>query len=1029
LGGAGGWGILLVWRSLGWGTPEARVKRPGAFCSKPPGPAFVLGLPMRFLRPLLLRALIAAALLAAVVACLAFVPAVQTWVIERSLASHCPLDLQLSRARLGPGRLRLENLELRTGGLSLKAPLVEAELSVYGLLRGRLECRALTASGVHLQCKVPQTEASGALAALLPGLLVGHALPGTAGASQPGLQLIRLGSLSLDGELRAALSSGRSPVDLRFSVKGSELGQGATGQLELGLESRDAQARELGRVSGHFGLKLSLDGQGSLTKLDTKGGLEAEGGLLRSPASLGLQGLLESTPAGRVLRVELSRAGRNLASVGGSWGLGDAAFAGSWTLELKDADLAPFLSAGVLPEFELSGVGTLATEPAARRLLLAGRLDGGADRLEPLGAAWAVPGRIALHSEFDLEVVESLLSVRTLRLDLGAGGAALELQAERPFSVDLARGALVHQAEQGRLLSARLSDVPAEWIQQAFPRLSLSGGRLGGGLAVECREDGWSLTSVSPVEGRGLDLAVDGAPVLQGTDLSLETRVDVLAGGWQVELSKLRLSSGGSILLDGILRLGRLSTPGAPLLSMGRCELDLPSCSSQPACAWLAPLERGHATAEFQLSSSGRLEGHGVLRADGLEAQGVSEALPRLVLELGLQREADGVLHLEAPVRLEGPGGTPGSELLLSGSIRPGSPSHHIDLSITGSRLMAGQLRPLLGGLLRAPASAGRGGCPWEGLEGVVQLNLTQCIVDGQHRLEPLSGRLRLATGSLGLEQLKARQQPGGGGLQLDGRLDWADGRWLFGASLTADSLDMALLMELTGNPAWNGLSARFDAKGSLKASASDLGGLLDDCTGQLELLSKGGTCRLLGTDIPSILAKKPGSSAGIASSLGALLGLRSQEPARDPSNLDGSSRMALDLAEYFAQIPFDQLSFSLSRKAGGDLQLQDISLIAPLLRLDGTGLIRAQSGTPLLRRPLELRLGVLVRGRFSEMLGKAGQLDGTQDPLGYNGFAEGLRIGGSLYQPDTSDLRNRLLKLSFSKSSDDFFRRLLGGR
>jgi len=986
---------------------------------------------MRSFHQWLLRVLLATVLMVALLAGLAFVPAVQTWLVERSLASHSRVDLHLGRAVLSPGHLQLQDLELRTRGLSLRAPRVEAELSLWGLLKGHLECRSLEAEGLHLQYNAPQSEAAGSMAGLLPALLAGQATE-VPQQSALGFRLVELGSLRLTGELRAAFAPGHPPSDFKLLMEGGGLGQGRVGRLTLGFESNAVSKPELSLVSGEFGLTLSLDAEGRLTRLEAAGGLAAEGGLLKAPAKLGLDCLVQDRPGGRLLILQLGKGKRLMASVNGNWMIPSEGFTGQWTMDLKDADLAPFLPADLIPQFELLGGGTLAMTPSARHLQVAGHLQGGVDRLDRFGGGWAGIGRLGLDSEFDLEQSGSQLLVRTLSLRLGSGEALMELRSERPFSADLSRLALVHQSEQGRLLSASCSGVPSAWIQKFLPRISLEGGALGGGFALECRDDGWSVTSLSPLEGRGLALSVDGGPLLREVDASLELRLDVLAGGWQMELSKLRLRCGEGILLDGILRLGRLSTPGSALVSVGRCELDLPSCSRQPACDWLVPLSRGHATLEFQLSAAERLEGHGLLRAEGLGTEALPlGTLPRIALELGLRREPDGTLRIEAPLRLDGPGEAHLSELQLEGTVRPGS-VHHIDFSVTGNRLFADQLRPLLGGLLQAPVHGDQPAgvrSPWAGLEGTLQFNLVQFVVDQQRRLEALTGRLSLTANELVFAEFNARQLPGGGGLQFDGRLGWNEGRYDLGAGFSADSLDTAFLLQLAGAPSWTGFSARFDAKGTLRSSATDWDSLLSSSSAQVEFLSKGGTCRLLATDLASFLNKKPASSSGITSSIGALLGLHSQDQSKDSTKLDGPSRMALDLADYFAQIPFDQLTFSLMRGRDGTLQFQDISLISPLLRVSGSGSIRVQEGSPLLSRPLDLRLALLVRGRFSEILGKAGQLDGTQDPLGYNGYAEGLRVGGSLAAPDTSDLRNRLLKLSFSKSSDDFFRRLLGGR
>jgi hypothetical protein len=197
--------------------------------------------------------------------------------------------------------------------------------------------------------------------------------------------------------------------------------------------------------------------------------------------------------------------------------------------------------------------------------------------------------------------------------------------------------------------------------------------------------------------------------------------------------------------------------------------------------------------------------------------------------------------------------------------------------------------------------------------------------------------------------------------------------------------------------------------------------------TGTCNLISRGGTCRLLRTDISQALQAKAGAGTLVAAGLGALLGSRSSEKDPDGGKLDGAARMAMEMAEYLGKIPFDQLTISAVRDESRDLRVQEFSLISPMLRITGTGSIAHREGVPFLEQPLELRLQLSTRDRLGEWFGKAGLSGDRQDNLGYQMMARELRLGGSLSAPDTSDLKASLVRFALSKTTDDFLRKLLG--
>jgi hypothetical protein len=72
------------------------------------------------------------------------------------------------------------------------------------------------------------------------------------------------------------------------------------------------------------------------------------------------------------------------------------------------------------------------------------------------------------------------------------------------------------------------------------------------------------------------------------------------------------------------------------------------------------------------------------------------------------------------------------------------------------------------------------------------------------------------------------------------------------------------------------------------------------------------------------------------------------------------------------------------------------------------------------------------ARGRMAELLKYLGKLDTTTDDLGYAGCTLPLKIGGTMGQPDTSELNRALANLALEKAgvtekASELFNKLLG--
>jgi hypothetical protein len=156
---------------------------------------------------------------------------------------------------------------------------------------------------------------------------------------------------------------------------------------------------------------------------------------------------------------------------------------------------------------------------------------------------------------------------------------------------------------------------------------------------------------------------------------------------------------------------------------------------------------------------------------------------------------------------------------------------------------------------------------------------------------------------------------------------------------------------------------------------------------------------------------------------LGSLLGGRGGASG----GADEYLKMAGEIASYFSNMPFDQLAVDVVRDATRDIRLEDFTLLSPQIRMNGTGTIRFMEGVPISKQPLDLRLKLAARDRMAEHFGKAKLLAEGRDDLGYLPFADPLRVGGTLEEPDTSEFKNLLKKVAMMKAGDAILNRLLG--
>ncbi len=199
-----------------------------------------------------------------------------------------------------------------------------------------------------------------------------------------------------------------------------------------------------------------------------------------------------------------------------------------------------------------------------------------------------------------------------------------------------------------------------------------------------------------------------------------------------------------------------------------------------------------------------------------------------------------------------------------------------------------------------------------------------------------------------------------------------------------------------------------FNVDGNASGKGANLNDLTANTKGNLNLSSKGGLFRGL----------KFATTASKATQVaGALLGL---------AGVRGSQEIDLvgQLAGLLGEIPYDQLTLKVNRDDQLNIKLEDFNLISPNVHLQGKGSISSELNKPLVQQPLKMELSLGARGPVEDALNRGKQLSGTRDNLGYADFREPFVVGGTLENPDTSQLKTLLAKVAVGGVLD-----ILGGK
>ena len=983
---------------------------------------------MKPFRLLVIGLAAALAVLAAAVA-VVFSSSFQTWAVRRAVAEKPGWLISVGSISAGLREARFTGLRIEQDGAVLSVPSLEAELPLIAAGRGQsLALARLLARGwtLDLSKYAPQATAPTVEVAA-------HAFAGMFARLQLPID-VSLDGLNLEGEVVLPLQRGR----VKIEISGGGLGSGRTGAFTI-VSAAELSSPEVATLSVRATLQATMDTPRTFSQVASKIDALAKGARFPAEVRLKAETAAARSADGENYEVSVVGAGKRLLEIHARFPRGAQNLNGTWKLDLRESELAPFLPGQSMPNFATIGEGTFDTGSTFTAVHVGGRLHGTAGALAKILPELAVIGTTGFAAEFDLTGHGDAVSVRQISATVEANQSVAAIRSLQEFECNWRTGAVNPTNATAELCVFSLRALPLAWANPFFRDVVLSDGELQGEFVASARGGGISVRSTRPIEIIGLAVSAHGKPQARLSGLSTNLALDYAPKGWQADIASLTAGDEGGRVLSLDAKVGRLFGADQPLKAAGKLSAAVGSVFSQPGLSGMVQASGGNAAIEFVASLGDKQALQATYSLSNLVVLDGSKPLPLPALSGSVRADVgpDGAMEFSAPVMIAGSGRV--SDFTLAGTIAPEKANvRAVEATVTGSLLVVEDLQAFAA-LLPAKGKRTAGGAPgaaevvppWNGLHGSLGLKLKKVAYSATGEASNVGGVLRIEAGMVRLESIQAGLGETGRA-NLTGALTYDPGKsepYGLAAEIAVKEFDSGSLFRMLGGEQGPAIEGKFDLSTTLAVRANEIAELAVGAGGDIRLTSRGGIFRGFPVDVIKV-PESSGRIAGIIASAGNAFGGLAGK--REFPDIASKAQAVSEFSKGLNPIPYDQLSVVVSRDAALTTTLRDFSLISPELRLTGNGTILHKPGASVNEDSLAMEFKLRVRGRQGELLKYLGALDPKPDAFGYLATTFPLRIGGTIGKPDASDLNGRLSALAFEKAgvtekAADLFNKVFG--
>ena len=978
----------------------------------------------------------------AILAALAFAPLVQTWIAQAVLACHPSVQGSVGSLSAGFGRIEVEDLRLACDGAVFTLPSLQANLPLTAAAWNRkFHVRSLVAKGWTLDLtRLGEPDSARARAA-------GTATPVEAPSAQKvageflgilnGLRLpgdMSLDGVDLEGDVLVGLASGTS-TRFHVTVKGGGLAAGHEGAFAI-----DASDAIVGSdlsvtvFAAHGRLTVAMASTRTFSRFDFQADLSAKGGSLPDGLDLSADIAAVRNPGGEDASLDLSRGGRHFASVSARLPGSNSRIDGTWKIDLRDSDLAPFVPDCPLPTAAVTGDGRFDADAAFTRVNAQGRLKAVTSHWEVIAPALDRLGSAVLDASFELTHSGQTLQVHQFSVGVAASGSSALVQSLQSFAVNERTGSLRIANAHGDWIGGSFHGFPMAWLSHPNDRFVFADGEAAGQFAIRCANGAFTLRSKAPLVASGISLQHAGTTIGRGLDLSVPLLVDWASQGWQVEAAPFTVAIAGRRLATVAAKAARQAGADPSISITGTWNADLEALAAQAAIPGIHWIPGRAASGDFSASLGSPTEIEVKLTVAGHDpAKSVTGSVHA-------DFNADGSVGILAPFKIAT--GSVMSDLSAEGTWSKDEAGVRVDAKVTGKDVALEHLR-----MLAAPAAAAAGvpisvkmtaglgaertdagirdskpfwgdwiGSVTVGFDRLRAGNRDFIGVAGTFNIDPRSLRLMYGRAML----------PGRSQATADGSVSFdAAAEFPYGLKAAADIHDVAAApffgeLQKGKDPV---LEGRFSVASKLAGQGATLQDLAARTQEEFHLTSTDGIIRLLKVNVaeslPEVTTPVSDALGTVGSFMGSLIGLKHDSTASSEIHLNKVTEAVLDFTNQVSEIGYEKMTLDAIRGPDRSIRIVNLEIAAPDERMTGSGRITYVEGVPIPAQPLSAELQFSARGRIADLLSTAGLLPAQRDKTGFTPMNQTVHFGGTLEHIDQSPWRDLLVKAATPKPDE----------
>ncbi|MBC2593726.1 AsmA family protein [Ruficoccus amylovorans] len=832
--------------------------------------------------------------------------------------------------------------------------------------------------------------------------------------------------------------------EVNATLSGGGIEPGADGKVEFKVIFDDAAPEaQLRQATVDGRLTLTQNDEAAITAIVLEVDVAGESSAVENAPKLAFVADLaqqpDKTESYRVTMAETSNPEAKLVSLDATFDPSGNNLKGTLNLNAADPQVAALVPADMLPAFELDGeldFDVVTTNGDGRvqgkfRLVL--------DQLARLREELASLGQVTLTANLQAECADRLVTLKTLDAGLASAnqGQLLVLETLRAFSFKCGEGAEMPELT-GDLVRLTLNALPLPLIDPWLKGIQLSGQPVSAQVLVSAEDDDtYRITLPQGLTLTDLSVVKDGQPMLDALTLAAQPTVVYSPDKATVDVTALKLTQRGVPLASGTVQIEADPSADEPEMELkAQLSGDLAQLLKQPALSAYNNVATGTFEATATLDyEDGKADFDVAATVANLLVRQPMKPVGQMMVSAKGSFENSGKLEVSAPFVLRTAEGN--TDLKLKAELEKKAGVQHFDVDLTGDELGLDGLQ-LLASAFKNPAAqtaastatAATPAAPtgttaqpataasqstatasaqrtsgsaaqadtvpfWDGFAGQATARIDKIYVK-QYQLTAATLKLVLTADRLTVDPLSATFA--GAPLKSDTVIAFTPGASPYDlkSNLTFSQFDVGKFLVQAQPGATPPLTGMFSVTGTATGTGPTMNVLTQNIQGKFNLEGKDGTLRMLAAAGQEQTGNLLGFGLGVASLF--------------QKNQRTGVQTAQRLIQILQQIDYERFSIVAERGANLDIDLSELALDGPEIRLNGTAKVKNQSGVPIPQQTLSGEVKLSAAGDAARLFSDLRMLSSSQpDADGfYDAFSFPLK--GTLAKPDFSELNQKLL-------------------